>query len=553
MSTHPDDRDPRTAMDRRRFLHAGLAGGAAGVAAHAWPEALAGLPVERSPVPAFQLEELSVAELQAGMRSGRFTARGLAEQYLARIAEIDAKGPTLKAVIETNPEALDIAARLDEERRAGRVRGPLHGVPVLVKDNVDTADRMRTSAGSLALADSTAPRDAFLVERLRAAGAVLLGKTNLSEWANFRSTRSTSGWSARGGQTRNPYALDRNPSGSSSGSAVAVSASLAAVAVGTETDGSIVSPASICGVVGIKPTVGLVSRSGIIPISRSQDTAGPMARTVADAAALLTVLAAVDARDAATARSRGRVPADYTASLDPNGLRGARIGVARNYFGFSDRVDAVLAEAIAAMKGAGAIVVDPANVATAGDFGDAEYEVLLHEFKAGVNEYLASRGPTAPHRSLADLIAFNERNRDREMPWFGQEIFVQAQAKGPLTDRAYQLALQKSRRLSRAQGIDATLAKHRLDAIVSPSNAPAWLTDPVNGDHFVGGSSSAAAVSGYPSITVPAGMLHGLPVGLSFTGAAWSEARLIRLAYAFEHATAARRAPRYLPSVTPAG
>ena len=534
-------------IDRRGFVRAGLAGGAAALAAGAWPTAAAGALAEppRGAAGGAGVEELTVAELQAGMRAGRFTAHGLAQEYLARIATIDASGAALNAVIERNPDALAIAARLDAERRAGRVRGPLHGVPVLIKDNVDTADRMRTSAGSLALAESIAPRDAFIVGRLRDAGAVILGKTNLSEWANFRSTRSTSGWSGRGGQTRHPYALDRNPSGSSSGSAVAAAASLAAVTVGTETDGSIISPAAVCGVVGIKPTVGLVSRSGIIPISRSQDTAGPMARTVADAAALLGALAGLDAGDAATVAGRGHAAADYTRFVDAAGLRGARIGVARNYFGFNDRVDRVMEDALAAMREAGAVIVDPANIATAGRFDESELEVLLYEFKAGLNAYLASLGARAPHRSLAALIAFNDRNRDREMPYFGQELFLRAEAKGPLTDPAYRAALANNHRLARAEGIDATLAAHRLDAIVAPSNNPAWPTDLANGDHFTGGSSSAAAVAGYPSITVPAGFVLGLPVGISFVGPAWSEGRLIRLASAFERATSARRPPGY--------
>ena len=543
--TQPDGRVP---IDRRDFVRAGVAGGAAALVGGARPAGAGG---HRSPaeVAAFELEDVSLGELQAGLRSGRYTAHGLAEQYLARIAAVDRGGPGLNAVIERNPDALTIAARLDAERRAGRVRGPLHGIPVLLKDNIDTGDRMRTSAGSLALAESVAPRDAFVVGRLRDAGALILGKTNLSEWANFRSTRSTSGWSGRGGQTRHPYALDRNPSGSSSGSAVAAAASLAAVTVGTETDGSIISPSAVCGVVGIKPTVGLVSRSGIIPISRSQDTAGPIARTVADAAALLGALAGLDAGDAATVAGRGRGVADYTRALDPDGLRGARIGVARNYFGFNDRVDRVMEDAIAAMRSAGAVIVDPANVATAGKFDETELEVLLYEFKAGLNEYLVALGARAPHRSLASLIAFNERNRDREMPYFGQELFLRAEAKGPLTDPAYRAAVASNRRLAGAEGLDATLAAHRLDAIVAPSNNPAWPTDLANGDHFTGGSSSPAAVAGYPSITVPAGFVFGLPVGISFIGAAWSEPRLIRLASGFERTVQARRPPRYEPTL----
>jgi amidase len=421
---------------------------------------------------------------------------------------------------------------------------------VLIKDNIDTADRMRTSAGSLALGENIPQRDAFVAERLRAAGAVILGKTNLSEWANFRSTRSSSGWSGRGGQTRNPYALDRNPCGSSSGSGVAVSANFATLAVGTETDGSIVCPSSANGIVGIKPTVGLVSRSGIIPISHSQDTAGPMCRTVADAAALLGALVGVDPRDAATAASRGHAQTDYTKYLDPAGLRGARIGVARNFFGFSSRVDKLMDESIAAMKDAGAVIVDPANIPTAGKFGDSEFEVLLYEFKADLNAYLATLPPSAPARSLAALIEYNEANREREMPWFGQELFLQAQAKGPLTTPAYRTALAKNHRLARTEGIDALMTKHRLDAIVGPTGGTPWVTDLVNGDHFSGGSSSPAAVAGYPNVNVPAGFIHGLPVGISFFGRAWSEPTLIRIAYAFEQATRVRRAPQFLASVT---
>jgi amidase len=483
------------------------------------------------------------------MRSGAYTARSIAERLLTRIDEIDRRGPAVNSIIELNPDALAIADGCDQERRAGRVRGPLHGIPILLKDNIDTADKMHTSAGSLALAESVASRDAFLVERLRDAGAVILGKTNLSEWANFRSTHSTSGWSGRGGQTKNPYVLDRNPCGSSSGSGVAVSANLAPLAVGTETDGSIVCPASACGIVGIKPTLGLVSRAGVIPIAHTQDTAGPMARTVADAAVLLGVLAGVDPRDRATAASRGRSQTEYTRFLDAAGLRGARIGVARNFFGFSDAVDRVMTEAVAAMKSAGAILVDPANIPTKGKFDDSEFEVLLYEFKADLNAYLAGLGSRAPATSLADLIAFNERNRGREMPFFGQEIFVMAQKKGPLTTRAYRLALAKNRRLSRTEGIDAVVAKHRLDAIVAPTGSPAWPTDLLNGDHFTGGSSTMAAVAGYPSVTIPAGYVHGLPVGISFFASAYSEPTLIKLAHALEQTLKARKAPRFLPTV----
>jgi amidase len=408
---------------------------------------------------------------------------------------------------------------------------------------------MRTSAGSLALGESIAPGDAFVVERLRLAGMVILGKTNLSEWANFRSTRATSGWSARGGQTRNPYALDRNPCGSSSGSAAAVSANLAVLAVGTETDGSIVCPSSACGIVGIKPTVGLVSRSGIVPIAHSQDTAGPMARTVADATVLLGALAGVDPRDAATQKAPSRAYADYTAFLVPEGLRGARIGVARDFFGFNERVDQLMDGAIHAMKDAGAIIVDPAKLPLKGKLDDPEFEVLLYEFKADLNAYLGSLGPSAPAKSLKELIDFNEKHSDREMPYFGQDIFLSAEQKGPLTTPAYRRALATCRRLARARGIDATLAEHRLDAIVAPTGSPAWVTDLLNGDRPVGGSSAPAAVAGYPSVTVPAGFVYGLPVGISFFGAAYSEPVLLRLAYAFEHVMQARKPPRFLATV----
>jgi amidase len=495
--------------------------------------------------PSLQVEEATVAELQAGMASGRFTARQLAEAHLARIAAID---PQLRSVLEVNPDALAIAGALDAERREKGARGPLHGIPVLLKDNVATADRMETTAGSLALLGVKPPRDAFLVERLRAAGAVVLGKTNLSEWANIRSSHSSSGWSARGGQTRNPYALDRNPCGSSSGTGAAVAASLAAVGVGTETDGSIVCPSSANGLVGVKPTVGLVSRSGVIPISASQDTAGPMARTVADAAALLGALAGVDPADPATAASRGHVPKDYLAFLDADGLRGARIGVARaKLFGNSEAVDRLIEEAVAEMRRRGAVIVDPADIPHLGEYDEAELEVLLYELKDGLARYLADWAPGAQVRSLRDLVAFNQRNHEQEMRYFGQDLFEKAAAKGPLTDRAYRRALAKARRLSRQEGLDAVLARHRLDAVVAPTGGPAWVTDLVNGDHFVVGSSTPAAVAGYPAVTVPAGQVFGLPVGLTFVGRAWSEGTLLRLAYAYEQSTRHRRPPRLAP------
>lgn len=503
------------------------------------------------PVAGAELEEATVVDLQAMMRSGAQTARSLTAAYLARIEAFDRAGPILRSVIETNPEALEIAERLDAERAAGRVRGPLHGIPVLIKDNIDTADRMQTTAGSLALVGSPALRDAGIVERLRAAGAVVLGKTNLSEWANFRSTRASSGWSARGGQVRNPYVLDRSPCGSSSGSGAAVAANLAALAVGTETDGSIVCPAAATSVVGIKPTLGLVSRSGIVPIAHSQDTAGPMTRTVADAAALLTVLAGADPRDAATAPAATRAT-DYTQFLDPNGLRGARIGIPRGkgrMWGYHEHTDRVGEEAIAALRAAGADIIDPVELPHAGEYDGTEFTVLLYEFKADLNAYLATR-TGVPIRTLADAIRFNEEHRDREMPYFRQEIFEMAQAKGPLTSREYRDALAANQRLAGRQGIDAVMARHRLDALLAPTSSPTWPIDVLLGDHFLGGSSSPAAVAGYPSLTVPAGYVHGLPVGMTFFGRAWSEPTLIRLAYAFEQATRARRRPGFTPTIS---
>jgi len=508
------------------------------------------------PAPAaFPLEEKTIAELQEMMASGAATSESLVTLYLKRIDEIDRNGPGLNAVLETNPDALAIARELDRERREKGPRGPLHGIPVLIKDNIDTADKMETTAGSLALVGSKPVRDAFVAERLRAAGAVIIGKTNLSEWANFRSSRSSSGWSGRGGQTRNPNALDRNPSGSSSGSAAAAAASLAAAAVGTETDGSIVSPASVCGIVGIKPTVGLVSRSGIVPISHSQDTAGPMARTVADAATLLGAMTGIDPSDAATKESQGRSLADYRDSLKPGGLRGARIGVLRAHsFNFSPKLDPVLRGAVEAMKREGAEVIDPVEFPTLGKAGGSEYEVLLYEFKADLAAYLAAR-PSAPIRNVADLIEFNRKNADREMPFFGQEILEEAAKKGPLTDKAYRDALAKDHDLMQAKGIDAVLAKHKLDALAVLTNGPAHMTDLVNGDRDTGGSSSLAAVAGYPSITLPAGWINGLPVGISFIGKAWSEPVLIRLAYGLEQALGMRKAPRLLPTadIPPSG
>jgi amidase len=500
--------------------------------------------------PAFELDEATVTQLQEALASGRYTSRRLVELYSARIEQIDRQGPTLRSVIELNPEALAIADALDVERKASGARGPLHGIPVLIKDNIDTGDRMMTTAGSLALEGSIAARDAFVVERLRKAGAVILGKTNLSEWANFRSTKSSSGWSGRGGQVKNPYVLDRNPCGSSSGTGAAIAANLAVLGVGTETDGSIVCPSSANGLVGIKPTVGLVSRSGIIPISHTQDTAGPMTRTVTDAAILLGVLAGADARDTATSQGAGKALADYRPSLKTNGLKGARIGVARQrYFGYSPATDRVIEQAIADMKAAGAVIVDPADIPMGGQLEDCEFEILLYEFKAGLNAYLGGLGPTSRVRSLKDLIAFNEREKDREMPFFGQEILIMAEKKGPLTTPAYRTALRTCRTRSRTAGIDAVMIKHRLDAIVAPTGSPAWPTDLINGDHFLGASSGPAAVAGYPNVTVPAGFVRGLPVGISFMGRAWSEARLIELAYSYEQATRHRKAPGFVTSL----
>jgi amidase len=508
---------------------------------------------QAGPRPAFDLEEATIADLQQRMQSGRDTSRSLVEKYLARIDALDRNGPALHSVLELNPEAREIADRLDAERKSRGPRGPLHGIPILLKDNIATADKLTTTAGSLALAGVTPPKDAFIVERLRAAGAVILGKTNLSEWANFRSTHSSSGWSGRGGQTKNPYALDRNPSGSSSGSGAAIAASLGAAAVGTETDGSIVSPANTNGLVGIKPTLGLVSRSGIVPIAHSQDTAGPMTRTVADAAVLLGAMTGVDRDDPATRDSDRRGRRDYTAALDRNGLNGARLGIVRNrLFGSNAAADRLAEAAIAEMKQQGATIVDPANIPTLGKFDDSEFEVLLFEFKADLNKYLMWLGPASPAHSLKDVIAFNAAHKDQEMPYFGQEIMEMAEKKGPLTSAAYTAALAKNHRMSRALGIDAVMTKYRLDALVAPTGGPAWLTDLVNGDGGTAsapGPSTVTAVAGYPHITVPAGFARGLPVGISFFGRAWSEPALITLAYAYEQATKHRRPPAFVPTV----
>jgi len=502
--------------------------------------------------PRFDLEELSIADLQHRMQLGEETSRSIVQKYIARIEAIDRSGPTLRSVLEVNPDALAIADALDAERHNGRVRGPLHGIPILLKDNIATADKMMTTAGSQALAGAKPPADAFIAARLRDAGAVILGKTNLSEWANFRSTHSSSGWSGRGGQTKNPYALDRSPSGSSSGSGAAIAANLAAAAVGTETDGSIVSPSTNNGLVGIKPTLGLLSRTGIVPIAHSQDTAGPMTRTVADAAALLAAMAGVDKTDAATTAARRPAAADYTRSLDAAGLKGARLGIVRKkLFGYSVAADHIAEAAIADMKQQGAVIVDPANIPTLGSFGDSEFDVLLYEFKADLNKYLAWLGPASPVHSLKDVIAFNDAHKDQEMPFFGQEIMTMAEKKGPLTTPAYRTALAKNRRQARALGIDLVMTKYRLDALVAPTGGPSWLTDLVNGDGSIANSdapSTVTSVAGYPHITVPAGQIHGLPVGISFFGRAWSEPTLVKLAYAYEQATKRRRPPVFAPT-----
>ncbi len=495
------------------------------------------------------ISEASVASLQAAMQSGKTSSQALVRAYLARIKALDKSGPRINSVIEINPDALTIAQTLDKERKAGKVRGPMHGIPVLIKDNIATSDKMQTTAGSLALVGSRAVRDAFIVSRLRDAGAVILGKTNLSEWANFRSTRSTSGWSSRGGLTKNPHALDRNTSGSSSGSGAAAAAGFATVTVGTETDGSIVSPSTANGIVGLKPTLGLVSRSGIIPIAASQDTAGPMTRTVADAAALLTALAGTDPKDGATKDANAKMQ-DYTKFLDKDGLKGKRLGVVRsNFGGRNDLASAVVEKALEVLKAQGAILVDLPELPSAGKYGATELEVLLYEFKAGIGAYLAEYAPNSPIKSLADVMAFNEKNRDKVMPYFQQETIVRSVAKGGLDSKEYLDALANNLKLSREEGIDKALRDSKLDALVAPSGSPAWLTDFIRGDNSGGGFSQAAAVAGYPHITVPAGFVEGLPVGISFVSTAWAEPQLIAIAYAFEQASKARRAPKFAKTV----
>ena len=536
-------------LDRRTFLKAGALGSMT-VLPVADAVTAAGRKSDQTqpgaPVPPFELEEVSIAALQERMASGAETSRSITEKYLTRIAALDRQGPGLRQVLETNPDALALAAEFDAERKAGRVRGPLHGVPILLKDNIGTADRMTTTAGSLALEGSIPAKDSFVAQKLREAGAILLGKTNMSEWANFRSTHSTSGWSGRGGLGRNPYALDRNTSGSSSGSGAAVAASYAAAAIGTETDGSIVSPSNNNCLVGIKPTLGLVSRAGIIPIAHTQDTAGPMARTVADAAALLTAIAGFDPADAITKPAATKMVRDYTQGLVPGGLAGTRIGVPRKgLFGGSTHADRLVDAALGQLKTLGAEIIDPVELTMPDDLGKNEYDVLLYEFKADLNAYLATLGPGLRVKSLKEAIAFNDANRDREMPYFGQEIFIEAEGKGPLTSSDYIKAVSRNKQATRDQGIDAVMIKHRLDALVAPTSGPPSLTDLVNGDYGPNGASSIPAIAGYPHVTVPAGFVFGLPVGLSVFGRAWSEPTLIRIAYAYEQATRHRKPPRF--------
>lgn len=547
----PYKKKNQTTESRRKFLKMGITGG---IAAATFPSfSFAGKNLQQfipfSESAQFELDEATIADLSSGFKSGKYTVRSVTEKYMKRISEIDKAGPFLNSVIELNPDALKIADALDKELKEKGPRSAMHGIPVLIKDNIDTADNMETTAGSLALLDAKPAKDSFVVKQLRDAGALILGKTNLSEWANMRSTHSTSGWSGRGGLTKNPYALDRNCSGSSSGSGAAAAASLCAVAIGTETDGSVVSPSSLNGLVGIKPTVGLVSRAGIIPISHSQDTAGPMCRTVRDAAILLGVMAGADEEDEATQNEERTNVDDYTKFLDKDGLKGARIGVLRQYFGFLPSVDKIINDSLEVLKQQGAILIDPIVIDTLGKFDDSEGTVLRYELKADMAAYLAHRGNGTSFHTLKDLIDFNESHADKEMPYFNQELFLQAESKGPLTDADYRQALEKNHRMTREEGIDAVMNTFKLDAIVSPTDSPAWMTDLVNGDHFLGGSSQLAAVAGYPHITVPAGDVFGLPIGISFFGRAWSEAVLLKIAYAFEQATHARKLPKFLPTV----
>lgn len=533
-------------LHRRDLLKLLTLAGATQVALPAWAREGQLAPAKEPPQDTgFAYAEATLAQLQEAFERRELTSEALCQAYLQRISRLD---PWLASVVETNPQALSLARQLDQERRERGPRSPLHGIPVLVKDNIATADGLETTAGSLALLGHKPPRDAFLIRRLREAGAVILGKTNLSEWANFRSTRSSSGWSARGGQCRNPYILDRNPCGSSSGTGAAISANLAAVGVGTETDGSIVCPSHACGLVGVKPTLGLVSRSGIVPIAFSQDTAGPMARTVTDAALLLAAMAGPDPEDKATLGAPKAV--DYAPFLRKEALRGARIGVAwAKVTGFHPQVDQVYQEALAALREAGAVLLDPVDIPHLGEYDEAEFQVLCYEFKWALVAYLRQWAPTCPYRTLEDLVAFNEEHKEQEMPFFGQEIFLLAAKKGPLTEAGYKKALATCRKLARQKGLAAIFGKYRLDALVAPTGGPAWVTDLVNGDHYLGGSSTPAAVAGFPSVTVPMGFVHHLPVGLTFVGKPWQEGPLLGLAYAFEQTTKARRPPGFLPSL----
>ncbi len=535
-------------MDRRKFLAGAAVAGSSCLLkdAQAAQQTHSGAETSTQSGP-FELDEVSVSQLRSRLLDRSLSSEGITQLYLQRITTIDRSGPALGSVIEVNPDALTMAQSLDAELRQKGPRGPLHGVPILLKDNIETGDKMQTTAGSLALLGEPAARDSFVAERLRAAGVVILGKTNLSEWANWRSTHSTSGWSGRGGQTKNPYALDRNPCGSSSGSGAAVSANLCAAAIGSETDGSVVCPSSMCGIVGIKPTLGLISRAGIVPIAHSQDTAGPMARSVSDAALLMGVLVGVDARDNATQESTGKSFTDYSQFLDAKGLRGARIGVARQYMNMGPAVTAIMENCLRLMREAGAVIVDPADFSSFEPWRETETEVLMYEFKADLNAYLAQRG--AKVKTLEDCIRFNREHAAQEMPYFRQELMEQSQAKGPLTEKAYKEALAKNHRLTQKEGIDAVIAKHKIDAIVGPTAGPAWLTDWVGGDRADSGCASPAAVAGYPHITVPAGFTFGLPIGISFFGPAWSEPTLLKLAYAFEQASHARRKPELLRTV----
>ncbi len=534
---------------RRQFLKTGILGGiaAASLPSLSFAEKAAA-PFNKAQIQSSEFDEITVGELAGGLKSGKYTARSIAEHYIARIKEIDKNGPGVNSVIELNPDALSIADSLDRELKDKGARGPLHGIPVLIKDNIDTADKMETTAGSLALLGSKPVKDSYVAKQLREAGALILGKTNLSEWANIRSTHSTSGWSGRGGLTKNPFALDRNCSGSSSGSGAAASSNFCAVAIGTETDGSVVSPSSITGLVGIKPTVGLVSRAGIIPISHSQDTAGPMCRTVRDAAILLSAIQGVDPEDEATKAKGRKAFADYTKFLDADGLQGARIGVVRKYFGFLPQVDDVIEDSLKVLKDKGAVLIDPVEIDAIGKVDDSEMTVMMYELKADMKKYLKHRGPGTKMHTLEDLIEFNKKHEKEEMPFFKQELFLRAAKTGSLKDKKYLAALEKDHRLTRKEGIDAVMDKYKLDALVSPTDGPAWMTDLVDGDHFLGGSSQLAAVAGYPHITVPAGFVFGLPIGISFYGRAWSENVLLKIAYGFEQATKVRKPPKFLPT-----